>query len=131
MRSILRSMILTSAALCASAAFAANSAVVTIPFNFESHGVAFPAGKYAASLDTYKNVLTFRNTENAKATAMWSVSPTEATTPADQVLRLKFDDLGDIHALHTVQLGSRITPVLDAPAKRHGAGSYVAVGGGQ
>jgi hypothetical protein len=129
MRSILRSFILTSAALCASAAFAADSGVVNIPFNFESHGIAFPAGRYAASLDTYKNVLTFRNTQNSKASALWPVSPADSANA--KVLRLTFDDLGDVHALHSVQIGSRITPVLDAAARRHNAGSYVAAVSGQ
>jgi hypothetical protein len=42
-----------------------------------------------------------------------------------------FDDAGSTHELHTVQLGTRITSVLDAPAQHHGAGSSVAAGSGQ
>ncbi len=129
MRSMLRAIVLTSAALCATAAFAADSAVVNIPFNFETHGMAFSAGKYSATLDTFKNVLTLRNVENAKESIVWLVSPADANN--EKVLRVKFDDLGSTHELRTVQLGSRITPRLDAPTRRHDAGSLVAVVSGQ
>ena len=130
MRSMLRAIVLTSAALCATAAFAANKAVVSVPFNFESHGVAFPAGKYSASLDLNKNILTFRNIGEPSQSITWIVTPADATDiPAP--LLVKFDDFGTAHELRTVQLGSRITPRLDAPAKHHDAGSLVAAVSGQ
>lgn len=130
MRFMLRSLVLTSAALCATAAFAAPKVVVNVPFNFETHGQAFPAGQYAVTLDLHSNVLTLSNTENTKQSVMWAVSPAEsiATTP---VLSMKFDDAGYTHELHSIQLGARITSVLDAPAKRHNAGSSVVAAGGQ
>jgi hypothetical protein len=130
MRFLLRSLVLTSATLCATAAFAANKAVVNIPFNFDSHGRAFPAGQYEVSLDEHENVLTLSSITDTKQSIMWVASPAESNAVAPTA-RLKFDDVGSIHELHSVQLGPRITSVLDAPAKRHDAGSSVAVVSGQ
>ena len=130
MRSMFRALVLTAAATCASAAFAADRAVVNIPFNFESHGKVYPAGNYAASLDMNMSVLTLRSTTNPGTTVSWTASPADYN-PSAKVLRLQFDNLGDARQLRTVQLGSRITSVLDAPAKRHDAGSLVAAVSGQ
>ena len=130
MRFMLRSLVLTSAALCATAAFAASKVVVNVPFNFETHGHALPAGQYEVSLDSHANVLTLSSTTNTKQTLMWTVAPAEsiATTP---ILSMKFDDAGYTHELHSIQLGTRVTSVLDAPAKHHTAGSSVVTAGGQ
>ena len=130
MRSMLRSIIFTSAALCATAAFAADKAVVNIPFNFETHGVSYPAGHYSAALDLNKNFMTLRNIAEPKESFTWLVSPADATAISSPLL-IKFDDYGSTHELRTVQLGSRITPRLDAPARRHDAGSLVAAVSGQ
>jgi hypothetical protein len=129
MRFMLRSLVLTSAAFCATAAFAASKVVVTVPFNFETHGQAFPAGQYAVSLDRNANVLTLSNMTNTSQSINWVVSPADnASTPT---LQMKFDDAGYTRELHSIQLGTRITPVLDAPAKHHDAGSSVVAAGGQ
>jgi len=129
MRFMLRSLVLTSAAFCATAAFAASKVVVNVPFNFETHGQAFPAGQYAVSLDRNANVLTLSNMANTSQSLTWVVSPADnANTPT---LQMKFNDAGYTHELHSIQLGTRITPVLDAPAKHHDAGSSVVAAGGQ
>ncbi|HTY83033.1 MAG TPA: hypothetical protein VMB19_02390 [Silvibacterium sp.] len=130
MRFPIRSLVLTSAALFATAAFAADKAVVTVPFNFESHGQAFPAGQYEVSLDSHENVITMSNMTNTAQTVMWNASPADYEN-GSPVARLKFDDAGYTRELHSVQLASRITSVLDAPAKHHDAGSSVAAVSGQ
>lgn len=130
MRSMLRTFVLTSAALCATAAFAADRAVVNVPFNFETHGISFPAGHYSASLSMNKSVLTLTNMENPKESILWTVSPADETA-IQKPLLMKFDESGSTHQLRTIQLGSRITPRLDAPATRHDAGSLVAAVSGQ
>ena len=130
MRFMLRTLVLTYAALCATAAFAAEKAVVNVPFNFESHGQAFPAGRYDITLDMNANVLTLRNATNTAQSISWIASPADCDQ-ASPVLHMIFDDAGSTRELHSVQLGTRITPVLDAPARNHGAGSSVAAGSGQ
>jgi hypothetical protein len=130
MHSLLRAFALTSAALCTSTAFAADLAKVNIPFNFETRGVAYHAGTYAASLDLNRNMLTLRNVQKPKESILWLVSPADdKTIPASLIV--KFDDFEGTYLLHTVQFGPRITPRLDAPAKRHDAGSFVAAVSGQ
>lgn len=129
MRIILRSVLLATVSLCATAAFAASRAVVDIPFNFVSQGHAFPAGHYVATLDGNESVLALNSMTDAKISAHWVASPAD-WNPADQKLILNFDGPGDSHTLRTVQLGSRITPRLDAP-RRHDAGSITAEVSGQ
>jgi len=127
MRFMLRSLVLTSAALCATAAFASDKTVVNVPFNFESHGHAFPAGKYEVSLGLNTSVLILSNANGPSL--MWVASPADGDS--DMRARLTFDDAGYTHELRTVQLGNRVTSVLDAPAKHHNAGSSVVTVGGQ
>jgi hypothetical protein len=129
MRFMIRSLVLTSAALFATAAFAADKAVVNVPFNFESHGTAFPAGKYQVSMDPSSHVITISNMATAQ-TAMWTASPADYTAGTPMV-RIKFDDAGYTQKLHSIQVAKGITSVLDAPAKHHDAGSSMAAVSGQ
>jgi hypothetical protein len=130
MRTMIRTVVFATASLLATAAFAADQAVVNIPFNFQSRGHAFPAGKYVATLDYNHNVLAITNATDARLSARWAVGPAEYN-PNDEKLTLKFDDLGSSHTLRTVQLGPRITSRLDAPARHHDAGSIEATESGQ
>lgn len=130
MRIMIRSVILATASLCATAAFAADRAMVDIPFNFVSNGHAFPAGHYAATLDASQNVLALSNLNDANVSAHWTAGPADFN-PNNEKLTLKFDDLGNSHVLRTVQLGPRITSRLDAPVRHHDAGSIAATASGQ
>ncbi len=131
MRIISRSVILAAATLCATAAFAADQAVVNIPFNFESGGKSFPAGRYIATLDQNHDVLMLDSTTSPRVSAHWTAGPADYN-PNNEKLILKFDDLGSSHhTLRSVQLGPRITSRLDAPARHHDAGSIVAPASGQ
>lgn len=127
---MIRSVVLATASLCATAAFAATKAVVNIPFSFVSQGQAFPAGQYAATLDTFHNMLALKSTTNTKLSAQWIAGPADFN-PNDEKLTLKFDDLGGRHTLRTMQLGPRITSRLDAPTRHHNAGSIAATMSGQ
>jgi hypothetical protein len=129
MRFMIRSLVLTSAALLATSAFAADKAVVNVPFNFESHGQAFPAGSYTIALDQNENVVKLCSVSNTSQSATWTVSPADRDGAAPG--RMTFDVAGSDHELRTIQLGPRVTSILDAPAKHHGAGSSVAAVSGQ
>jgi hypothetical protein len=130
MRITTRAVILATASLCATAAFAADKAVVNVPFNFVSKGESFPAGQYIATLDSNDSVLALTSATNPRVSAHWTAGPADFN-PSDEKLTLKFDDQGDSHALRTVQLGPRITSRLDAPARHHDAGSIAATVNGQ
>lgn len=128
MKHPLHSAILTGLVLVATSAFGADKATVNIPFNFSSNGYSFPAGQYIAKLDSNHSVLELSSATNTTISARWVVGPAESN-PADEKLTLKFDDLGNSHTLRTVQLGTRVTSRLDAPARRHDAGSTATVSG--
>jgi hypothetical protein len=130
MRTMIRTLVFAAASLVATAAFAADQAVVNIPFNFQSQGRAYPAGKYVATLDYNHNVLALRNADDASVSARWVAGPADYN-PNDEKLTLKFDDRGNDHLLRTMQLGPRITSRLDAPARHHDAGSIGATVSGQ
>ena len=51
MRLGLKSLVLSSAAFCATAAFAANQARVDVPFSFTAKGHSYPAGMYDVELE--------------------------------------------------------------------------------
>lgn len=130
MRIISRSVIFAAAALFATSAFAANKAVVNIPFNFESKGESFPAGQYVATLESNDSVLGLTSVTDPRLSAHWTTGPADYN-PSNEKLTIKFDDQGTSHTLRSVQLGPRITSRLDAPARHHDAGSIVATASGQ
>jgi hypothetical protein len=130
MRTLIYSVALTAASLCATAAFAATQAKVNIPFNFESQGHVFPAGQYVATLDVNQNVIALHNTNDTAVSGRWAAGPADYN-PNDERLIIKFDGLGENHTLRTLQLGPRITSRLDAPSRHHDAGSIAATVSGQ
>jgi hypothetical protein len=130
MRTMIRTLVFATASLVATAAFAADQAVVNIPFNFQSQGHAFPAGKYIATLDSTHSILALNNATDTRVSARWVAGPADYN-PNDEKLTLKFDDLGNSRTLRSVQLGPRITSRLDAPARHHDAGSIAATVSGQ
>ncbi|GGH05271.1 hypothetical protein [Silvibacterium dinghuense] len=130
MRLSIRTLVLTSAVLSATAAFAADRAVVNVPFNFESHGIAYSAGRYEATTGLNKGIITLRNTQDPRQSFTWVTSPADATA-ISAPMRISFDELGSTHELRTIQLGSRITPRLDVHSRHHDAGSFVVAMNGQ
>jgi hypothetical protein len=128
MRNIIHSAVIATAILCTTAAFAANRAVVNIPFSFENNGHSYPAGQYVATLDTVHNVLVLSSETDTRVSAHWTVGPADSN-PNDEKLTLTFDDLGNRHDLRTVQLGPRITSRLDTPSRHSGETLMARVGG--
>lgn len=130
MRNMLRTIALTSVVLSATAAFAAERAVVNVPFSFKSHGIAFSAGRYEATSGMNKGVITLRNTQDPKQAFTWVTSGADEKAIAAP-MQISFDELGTSHELRTIQLGSRITPRLDVHSRHHDAGSFVVAMNGQ
>jgi hypothetical protein len=124
-------MFVFAAALASSsAAFALSKVTVNVPFNFESHGKTYQAGRYDVRLDTNDSVMTLTNHDDPKEMAMWAVSPAEFG-PDAPVLSMKFDDVADgSHALRSIRLATRTTPVLDVREK-HIAQREVSITGGR
>ncbi len=119
----LRTLLLTSAALCSTAAFAADHANVNVPFAFTAHGQSFPAGTYSVAMDASHNLVTLSSKADSTKEFSWLVGPAEvAPTPAV----IKFDQVGSDYALKTIQLGDRVTSNLD---RKHGVSATTSIGG--
>jgi hypothetical protein len=120
-----KSLVLSSAAFCATAAFAANQARVDVPFSFTSQGQSYPAGSYEVALDANHNFVTMASETDATKHLTWSVGPADA---AKTLAVLKFDQNGAAYALKTIQLGDKVTPNLAPPSKR-GISATTSIGG--
>ncbi len=125
MRNTLKTLVLASAAFCATAAFAANHARVDVPFSFTAKGQSFPAGSYDVSVDSTRNIVVLSSQDTPSKQITWSVGPAEmAAAPAV----VRFDQIGTDHALKTVQVGRFTTPNLDG--KNHkGVAATISIGG--
>jgi hypothetical protein len=116
MRSILRGLVLSSAALCATAAFANDQARLDVPFNFVVKGHAYQAGSYKVGIDSGRSLVTLRNVKAPTQSLMWIVTPGDAVRNYSKV-SMTFDVVGPDHVLRTIQYGAFVTPNLDARPK--------------
>jgi hypothetical protein len=107
---IIKTIALSAAALCATAAFAANQARVDVPFSFSAKGESFPAGTYSVALDSNSNFVTMASNSDATKHITWSVGPADKRNAAALV---KFDAVGPGYALRSIQVGEKVTPNLD------------------
>ena len=116
MRFILRSLVLSSAALCATAAFAADQVRLDVPFNFVAKGHAYQAGSYRVQIDLVRSFVTLSNAKATTQPMTWLVKPGNADH--HRKVSMTFDVVGPDHVLQTVQYGAFVTPNLDAPPKQ-------------
>ena len=125
MRHNLKALIFSSAALCATASFAASAARVNVPFNFTAKGQSYSAGTYDLSMNEQRNFVTMASKANPGNQITWIVSPAEnAKSPAV----IKFDVMGSGYALRSIQLGDKVTPNLD-PLSKPGLGATTSISG--
>jgi hypothetical protein len=113
MRPMLRMFVLAAVTTSATAAFAFDQVTVNVPFNFETHGKSFPAGRYLVEFDPTLNALTLWSKTDASKVFMWVASPAEFG-PNTEKLSLTFDNGADgTHMLRSIRLAAWTTPVLD------------------
>src|SRR5271170_3523895 len=115
MRVALKSLLLSSAVFCATAAFAANPGRVDVPFSFTAKGHSYPAGMYDVALDRGGAFVTLGSRVDVTKQFAWSVGPSD---PARMPVVVTFDHVGSDYALKTIQFGNRITPNLDRHPKQ-------------
>jgi hypothetical protein len=125
MRLTLKSLIFSSAALCATASFAASAARVNVPFNFTAKGQIYSAGTYDVSMNEQRNFVTMASKAEPGNQISWIVSPAEAAKSAAVI---KFDRLGADYALRSIQIGDKVTPNLD-PQSKPGIGATISISG--
>lgn len=130
MRLMIRTFVLAAVAASATAAFASDMMTVNVPFNFETHGKTFPAGRYQVEFDPTLNALALQSKTDTKKSFMWVASPADYT-PNMARLALKFDAEPDgTHALRSIRLATWETPVLDVHEK-YAAQNEVSIAGGK
>ena len=125
MRLTFKALLLSSAAVCATASFAATQARVNVPFNFTAKGKSYPAGTYDVSMDSRSNFVTLASKADPARQITWVVGSAE---PANKIAVIKFDEMGRDYALKTIQLGDKITPNLNSHPQ-HGISATTSIGG--
>jgi hypothetical protein len=126
MRLTLRTLVLSSAALCSTAAFAANQVQLDVPFNFTVKNHAYRSGAYKVEIEPTKSIVTLRRIDNPVQSMTWLVRPANDDKNPLKV-RLTFDKIGEDSVLRTIQFGGLTTPNLDTHPK-HKVGATRIVG---
>jgi hypothetical protein len=117
MRLNLRNLVLSSAALWATAAFAADHARLEVPFNFVVKNHAYHAGPYNVEIDSGRSSVRLSSVKEPTAQPlMWIVGPGVSDSYHPKV-SLTFDVIGSDHVLRQIQYGTLITPNLNARPK--------------
>jgi hypothetical protein len=116
MRIRFRNLLLSSAALCATAAFAAEQKTVDVPFNFVAKNHAYQAGSYTVAVDRVRSVVTLSKIGNPSQPLKWIMLPGD-NDPSHAHVRLTFDVTGQAHVLRTIQYETLVTPNLDSQPK--------------
>ncbi len=126
MRLTLRTLVLSSAALCSTAAFAANQVQLDVPFNFTVKNHAYRSGAYKVEIEPAKSIVTMRRIDDPVQSMTWLVRPANDDKNPLKV-RLTFDKVGEDSVLRTIQFGGLTTPNLDTHPK-HKVGATRIVG---
>src|ERR1700744_4600265 len=101
MKISLKTLVISSVALAATAAFAANQARVDVPFSFTAKGQTYPAGTYMVTLSPDHNLVTMASKTDMAKQITWSVNPADAAAAPALVT---FDRFGADQTLKTIQL---------------------------
>ncbi len=120
-----RNLVLSSAALCATAAFAEQKRV-EVPFAFVARNHAYQAGAYLISINDTRSFVTLREIGKSSQPLTWIVFPGD-TDPSHRKVSLTFDVTQSGNVLRTIQYQSLVTPNLDKKPK-HGMESTTSVG---
>jgi hypothetical protein len=124
MRFSFRNLVLSSAALCTTAAFAAEQKRVEVPFSFVAKNHAYQAGSYTIGVDREMCVVTLSEAGRSSQSLMWIIVP-GAVDPNHPKVSLTFDVSGQQHVLRTIQYGTFATPNLNKKPKYRVEGSTI------
>ena len=116
-----RNLVLLSAALCTTAAFAAEQKTVNVPFSFVAKNHAYEAGSYTVAVDWTKSMVTLRKIGKPSQPLMWIMVP--AANGSDPKVSLTFDVAGPDHVLRTIQYEKFATPNLDTQPRHRVEGT--------
>ncbi|MEA2538866.1 MAG: hypothetical protein QOH35_232 [Acidobacteriaceae bacterium] len=116
MLSSFRNLVLISAALSTTAAFAAEQRRVEVPFSFVAKNHAYQAGSYTVSVDWARSMVTLNQIGKPSHPLIWIVMP-GPSGPDPSKVSLAFDVAGPDHVLRTIRYEKYITPNLNARPK--------------
>ena len=123
MKPSLRNLVLLSAALCSSAAFAAQQRRVEVPFNFVAKNHTYKAGAYTVTMNTQQSMVTLSEVGRPSQPLTWIVGPGDSGSKVS----LTFDVTASDHVLRTIRYQSFTTPNLDTKPK-HRVESIATIG---
>jgi hypothetical protein len=126
MRIRFRNLLLSAAALSATAAFAAEQKTVEVPFNFIAKNHGYKAGSYTVSVDRLRSVVILSKIGKPSQPLEWIMLPGD-NDPSHLHVRLTFNVTGAEHVLRTIQYETLVTPNLD-PKPKHTIEGTTAVG---
>ena len=111
-----RNLVLLSAAVCTTAAFAAEQKTVNVPFSFVAKNHVYEAGSYSVVADWTRSMVTLRKIGKPSESMTWILMP--AATDSHPRVGLTFDVAGPNHVLRTIQYETFATPNLDPRPKQ-------------
>ena len=120
-----RNLVLLSAALCTTAAFAAEQRRVDVPFSFVAKNHAYEAGSYTVAVDWSSSVVTLRKIGKPSQPLLWIMVP--APNGGHPKVSLIFDVAGSDHVLRTIRYEEFATPNLD-PQPKHKVEAITTIG---
>jgi hypothetical protein len=112
-----RNLVLSSAALCATAAFAAEQKRVEVPFDFVVKNHAYQAGAYAISVDDTRSFVTLSEIGKSSRPLTWIVVPGDGNF-SHPTASLVFDVTPSGKVLKTIQYQTLTTPNLNKKPKQ-------------
>jgi hypothetical protein len=118
MKNITRSLVLAPAVLFATAAFAANTSTLNVPFSFTAHGKSYPAGKYSVSVDANHQIATLASKTETSGSIAGSLAPSDGNPRSQASVRLEFSTNGSSHELRKIRYGSLSTSDIATAAHR-------------
>jgi hypothetical protein len=114
-----RNLVLLSAALCTTAAFAAELKTVEVPFSFVAKNHAYEAGSYTIAVDWARSMVTLSKVGKPSQPLTWIIVPADAGSKVS----LTFDVAGSDHVLRTIRYEEFATPNLDPQPKQRVEGT--------
>jgi hypothetical protein len=106
-----RNLVLLSATLCTTAAFAAEQKMVKVPFSFVAKDHAYPAGSYTVAVDWTKSLVTLSRVGKPSQPLTWIMLP--GVNDRHPQVSLTFDVVGSNHVLKAIRYEAFTTPDLD------------------
>jgi hypothetical protein len=108
-----RNLVLLSAALCTTAAFAAEQQRVDVPFSFVAKNHAYAAGSYIVAVDWSRSMVSLSKIGKPGQILTWIIVPADNGNKVS----LTFDVAGPDHVLRTIRYETFATPNLDSQPK--------------